>query len=446
MPALLIRHAHILTLDDALTEIDGDLLAIDGRIVAVGQVAPSLVPADARVVDARGGWLLPGFVQSHVHLCQTLFRGLADDMPLLEWLRQRVWPLEAAHRPDTLRTAVRLAAWELLRGGTTAVLTMETVHDTDAVIEAVVETGLRATIGKCMMDDARTPDMPARLREATRASIDESLALHRRWHGAAGGRVRVALAPRFAVSCTRDLLEEVGRISAQQGLLVHTHASENRDEVAYVRQTSGLANMAYLEAVGLASPRLCAAHCVWVDEAEQELMAGRGVKVLHCPGSNLKLGSGLAPVVELRRRGIGVSLGADGAAGNNRLDMFTEMRLAATLQAVRAGTGALTARDALWMATREGARALGLDAEIGSLEPGKCADLQVIDRDRAGLAPGGDAYSTIVYAAGPEHVRTVAVEGRVLVDDFRVQHLDEADVVAEARQAQRALLGRAGLL
>ncbi len=446
MSALLIRHARILTLDDALTEVDGDLLAIDGRIVAVGAVAPSLVPAEVRVVDARGGWLLPGFVQSHVHLCQTLFRGLADDMPLLEWLRQRVWPLEAAHRPDTLRTAVRLAAWELLRGGTTTVLTMETVHDTDAVIEAVVETGLRATIGKCMMDDARTPDMPGRLQEATRASIDESLALHRRWHGAAGGRVRVALAPRFAVSCTRDLLEEVGRLSAQQGVLVHTHASENRDEVAYVRQKSGLANMAYLEAVGLASPRLCAAHCVWVDEAEQDLMAGRGVKVLHCPGSNLKLGSGLAPVVELRRRGIGVSLGADGAACNNRLDMFTEMRLAATLQAVRAGAGALTARDALWMATREGARALGLDAEIGSLEPGKRADLQVIDRDRGGLAPGGDAWSTIVYAAGPEHVRTVAVDGRVLVDDFCVQHLDEAEVVAEARRAQRALLGRAGLL
>lgn len=446
MSALLIRHAHILTLNDAFDEVHGDLLAVDGRIVSVGAVDPAIVPDGAHVVDARGGWLLPGFVQTHVHLCQTLFRGLADDLPLLEWLRRRVWPLEAAHRPDTLRAAVRLAAWELLRGGTTTVLTMETVHDTDAVVEAVIDSGLRATVGKCMMDDAGTPDMPARLQEGTRASIDESLALYRRWHGAAGGRLRVALAPRFAVSCTRDLLEEVGRLSAREGILVHTHASENRDEVAYVREKSGFANMAYFEALGLASARLCAAHCIWVDEAEQDVMAARDVKVLHCPGSNLKLGSGLAPIVELRRRGIGVSLGADGAACNNRLDMFVEMRLAATLQAVRVGAGSLTARDALWMATREGARALGLDAEIGSLEPGKRADLQVVDADRAGLVPGGNPYSTLVYAAGPEHVRTVAVDGQVLVDEFRPVRLEEAEVVAGARRATRDLLSRAGLV
>lgn len=447
MAALLIRHAHILTLNDTMDELDGDLLAVDGRIVAVGRVDPASVPPGTRTIDARGGWLLPGFVQTHVHLCQTLFRGLADDLPLLAWLRQRVWPLEAAHRPDTLRAAARLAALELLRGGTTTVLTMETVHDTDAVVEAVIETGLRATIGKCMMDDPGTPDMPARLRETTRASLDESLALHRRWHGAAAGRVRVALAPRFAVSCTRDLLEEVAHLSAREGLLVHTHASENRDEVAYVREKSGgLNNMAWLERLGLASPRLCAAHCVWVDEAEQDVMAARDVKVLHCPGSNVKLGSGLAPIVELRRRGIGVSLGADGAACNNRLNMFDEMRLAATLQAVRAGAGSLTARDALWMATREGARALGLAQEIGSLEPGKRADLQVVDRDGAGLAPGGDACSLLVYAAGPEHVRTVVVDGTVLIDDFRPVFLEEDAVVREARGAARDLIGRAGLL
>lgn len=445
MAALLIRHAHVLTMNDAMDERHGDLLAIDGRIVAVGRVEASLVPPDAQVIDAGGGWLLPGFVQTHVHLCQTLFRGLADDLALLDWLRSRVWPLEAAHRPESLRAAARLASWELLRGGTTAVLTMETVHDTDAVADAVAATGLRATIGKCMMDDAATPDVPARLRETTRQAIDESLALHRRWHGGAGGRLRVALAPRFAVSCTRDLLEEVARVSRGEGILVHTHASENRDEVAYVREKSGLDNMAYLEQLGLASPRLCAAHCVWVDEAEQDVMAARGVKVLHCPGSNLKLGSGLAPVVEMRRRGIGVSLGADGAACNNRLNMFDEMRLAATLQAARVGPGSLTARDALWMATREGARALGLDEEIGSLEPGKRADLVLVDRDRPGLAPGGDPYSLLVYAAGPDDVRAVAVDGELLVNDFRPSRLDPGEVVASARQAARALVARAGL-
>ena len=350
----------------------------DGRIAAVGAVDES---GHDTVIDARGGYVLPGFVQTHVHLCQTLFRGFADDMPLLEWLKIRVWPMEAAHNAATLRASTRLAAAELLRTGTTSVLTMETVHDTDVVFETLAETGLRATVGKCMMDS--DSDVPRRLQEETRASIDESLALKKRWHGAANGRLRAAFAPRFAVSCSRELLEAVASLAQSEQALVHTHASENRDEVEFVqRMSGGLSNLEYLASTGLATPHLCTAHCVWVSDAEQALMAERDVKVLHCPGSNLKLGSGIAPIVEMRARGISVSLGADGAACNNRLDMFDEMRLAATLQAMRMAPGALPARDVVWMATREGARALGQEGEIGSIEPGKRADLILIDRTR----------------------------------------------------------------
>ena len=445
MPALLVRHATLVTMNDALEIVEGELFAADGRIVAVGRVDPSTVPPGTRTIDGHGALVVPGFIQTHVHLCQTLFRGLADDLPLLEWLRLRVWPLEAAHTPATLRAAARLAAAELLRSGTTSVLTMETVHDTDAVVEAVAETGLRATIGKCMMDATDNPNVPPRLREQTRASLDESVALHGRWHGTANGRIRVALAPRFAVSCSRDLLEEVGRISGSDGILVHTHASESRDEVAYVRGRTGLDNMVYLAATGLASPHLCAAHCVWVSEDEQAVMADRDVKVLHCPGSNLKLGSGLAPVVELARRGISVSLGADGAACNNRLSMFDEMRLAATVQAVRLGPGALPARDVVRMATREGARALGLGAELGSLEPGKRADFVVVDCESPHLAPGGDPYSLLVYAASAHDVRTVVVDGEVLVEQGRLTRLDAREVTETARRASRDLVARAGL-
>ena len=197
----------------------------------------------------------------------------------------------------------RLAAAELLLSGTTTVLTMETVHDTDVVFEALAEIGLRATVGKCMMDS--DDDVPARLREQTQASIDESVALRKRWDGAADGRLRAAFAPRFAVSCSRELLEAVAALSARERVLVHTHASESRDEVEVVRRLSGgLSNLEYLAATGLASDRLCAAHCVWVTETEQALLAERDVKVMHCPGSNLKLGSGIAPVVEMRARGI----------------------------------------------------------------------------------------------------------------------------------------------
>ena len=429
-------------MNDAFDIVEGDVSIRDGRIASVGPNAGDRFGAHDRTIDAGGGYVLPGFVQTHIHLCQTLFRGFADDLPLMDWLRRRVWPMEAAHTPDTLRSAARLGILELLSSGTTTVLTMETVHDTDVVFEVAAESGIRATIGKCLMDSAA--EAPARLQETAKSSLDESHALKERWHGAERGRLRAAYAPRFAVSCSRDLLEAVASLSEQSGVLVHTHASESRDEIAIVRELSGgLSNIEYLSSLNLASPRLCTAHCVWVDEREQRVLAEHDVKVMHCPSSNLKLGSGIAPVVEMRARGITVSLGADGAACNNHLDMFEEMRLAALLQATRHGPGVLTARDALSMATRGGARTLGLDSEIGSIETGKRADLIVIDRDRPHLLPGPDPYSTVVYAARAADVRTTIVDGEVLVDGFTPTRMDGAEIAAAARAAARELAARA---
>ena len=426
-------------MNDRLEIVEGDVSIRDGRIAAIGS---HITEKHDRTIEARGGYVLPGFVQTHIHLCQTLFRGYADDLRLMDWLRTRVWPMEAAHDERTLRIATRLAATELLSTGTTTVLTMETVHDTDVVFDEVAGSGLRATIGKCMMDGDAA--VPARLQERTQASIDESLAIHRRWNGAANGRLRAAFAPRFAVSCSRALLEAVGSLSGEHGMLVHTHASESRDEIAIVRQmTGGMNNLAYLASVHVASPRLCAAHCVWVDEGERRVLVDHGVKVMHCPSSNLKLGSGVAPVVEMRAEGVTVSLGADGAACNNRLDMFEEMRLAAVLQAMRKAPGALPARDVLWMATRSGAETLGLGDEIGSLETGKCADLIIVERDRPHLAPGPDAYSTLVYSGRGTDVRTTIVDGEILVDDFAPVRVDPAQLARDARTAAHDLAARA---
>jgi 5-methylthioadenosine/S-adenosylhomocysteine deaminase len=431
----LITNATIVTMNDALDIVEGSVSVRDGRIVSVGPVL------DARhdvTIDAGGDYLLPGFIQTHVHLCQTLFRGYADDMPLLEWLRTRVWPMEAAHTPRTLRASTRLAAAELLLSGTTTALTMETVHDTDVVFETLATMGMRAVVGKCMMDSDQ--QVPPRLQERTRASIDESVALRRRWDGQANGRLHAAFAPRFAVSCSRELLEAVADLSARDRVIVHTHASENRDEIEVVRRLSGgMSNLEYLADTGLATPHLCTAHCVWVSDGEQALLAERGVKVMHCPSSNLKLGSGLAPVTEMRARGISVSLGADGAACNNRLDMFEEMRLAATIQAVRKAPGALTARDALWMATREGARALGLEQEIGSIAAGKRADLILVGRRAVHQAPDPDPWSTLVYATRGSDVRLTMVDGEVLATDFALVHQDLSEIAAEARAAAAVL-------
>jgi 5-methylthioadenosine/S-adenosylhomocysteine deaminase len=441
LSTLLVRGGTILTMNDAFDVVDGAVSIRGGLIVAVGADADR--GTHDVVIDARGGYVLPGLIQTHIHLCQTLFRGYADDLPLLEWLRRRIWPMEAAHTRETLAASARLAAAELLLSGTTTALTMETVHDTASVFEALEDTGLRAVIGKCMMD-AQDSEVPARLREQTRQSIAESEALVRTWNGS--GRLRAAFAPRFAVSCTRELLESVAALSSSTGALVHTHASESRDEVEIVRRMTGRDNLEYLAAVGLATPRLCAAHCVWAGDAQQSLLAERDVKVLHCPSSNLKLGSGVAPVVELRARGVSVSLGADGAACNNRLDMFEEMRLAAVLQAMRVGPGALPARDALWMATREGARALGMTDQIGSLEPGKRADLIVIDRDRPHLATAPDPFSAVVYGATGADVRVTVVDGEPLVRDFSLVRLDRDAIVRDARIAAATVSARAAVV
>ena len=428
-------------MNDGMDVVSGSVSIRDGRIVSVG---PEPAVAHDVTIDAAGDYLLPGFIQTHIHLCQTLFRGYADDLRLLEWLRTRIWPMEAAHTPASLRAAARLACLELLRGGTTSILTMETVHDTDAVIEAVGETGIRATIAKCLMDET-TPGAPTRLREDGARGLDESLALMRRYAGSSNRRIRIALAPRFALSCSRSLLEAVAEASAREQLLVHTHASEQREEIALVRETTGAANIQYFADVGLVSPRLNVAHCVWVDEHERRLLAEGGVKVTHCPGSNLKLGSGVAPVPEMHAGGICVSLGADGAACNNHLDMFSEVRLAATLQAMRLGPGALPARTALWMATRNGARAMGLDTEVGSIEVGKKADLILVESQAAHLAPSPDPLSALVYAARATDVRLTMVDGHVLVRDGRAVALDAAEIARTARDEARRLAARAGL-
>jgi 5-methylthioadenosine/S-adenosylhomocysteine deaminase len=438
---LLIRSGTVLTMNDGLDVVSGPVVIDGTRVVQVGGEEPA--GADVRVIDASGCLVLPGFVQTHLHLCQTLFRGAADDLALLRWLRERIWPMEAALDEASLRASTWLAVAELLRSGTTSVLTMETVHDTDVVLDTLATSGLRAVVGKCLMDLGE--GAPSRLMQGVTPAMEEALGLHRRWHGAAGGRLQVALAPRFAVSCSRSLLDGVRDVSAQYDLRVHTHASEQQDEVALVRAMTGMGNLQYLAHTGLATPRLCAAHCVWLDDADDALLAERDVKVLHCPGSNLKLGSGIAPVTRLRQRGVTVSLGADGAACNNRLDMFDEMRLAATLQALTAGPGALPARDVVWMATRAGARTLGLEQLVGQVTPGFAADLIVVDLGQPHVAPSPDPYSALVYACRGTDVRATIVDGEMLVHGGTLTRMDGGAIAATARVEAKRLYSRAGL-
>jgi 5-methylthioadenosine/S-adenosylhomocysteine deaminase len=271
------------------------------------------------------------------------------------------------------------------------------------------------------------------LQEQTANSIAESIALLEEWHGKADGRIRYCFAPRFAVSCTRELLEQVAELARARGLMVHTHASENRRECELVQEETGLRNIAYLDSVGLTGRHVALAHCVHLSVDEIETLKTTGTNVVHCPSSNLKLASGIAPIAKLLDEGISVSLGADGAACNNRLDMFTEMRTAALLQKVFHGPEVLPANRVLRMATFDGATALGLDAEIGSIEVGKRADLSLVRLERLHTTPARDMVSALVYSAEADDVDTVLIDGRIVMRDRELLTINERETIQSAR-------------
>jgi 5-methylthioadenosine/S-adenosylhomocysteine deaminase len=438
--SILIKGGTLVTMDSADSTIQGDLLIKDGYIVSLGKVAET---ADT-VIDATNCVVLPGFIQTHIHLCQTLFRGAADDLSLIDWLKKRVWLMEAAHSSQSIAASARLGIAEMIKGGTTCALTMETVGHTNDVFRVVEESGFRATVGKCMMD--KGDEVPPALREQTRDSIEESVALLERWHGKDNGRLRYCFAPRFAISCTRQLLEEVAKLARERGVMIHTHASENRTECEIVETETGLLNVLYLDSVGLTGKDVVLAHCVHLSDKEVETLARTQTNVSHCPSSNLKLGSGIAPVKKLLESNVSVSLGADGAACNNRLDMLTEMRTATLLQKALHGPEVIPARQALRMATIDGAKALGLDSEIGSLEVGKKADLTLINLGEAHTTPKpADLASTIVYSAAASDVQTVVIDGRVVMKDRTLQTLNEAKLIVDADVEMKSLINRAGL-
>lgn len=436
-----ITNGCVLTMDDDLGVIaDGEVQFTDKTITYVGprSTAPDL-PGPA--IDAQGGLICPGFVQAHTHLCQTLFRNQADDLELLDWLRLRIWPLEAAHDKTSIATSAELGIGELLRSGTTAILDMGTVNHTDVLFDVALRTGIRATIGKCHMDvDA---GQPRALLEETSVSIESARALCEDWHNETAGRLRYAFAPRFAISCSEELLRAVGAMAHSYDTQLHTHASENTEECRIIVEQTGCTNVDYFRGLDLCDHRLVLAHCVHVTGDEMATMAKGGVNVTHCPSSNLKLASGIAPVPEMLAHGINVALGADGAACNNNLDMMTEMRLAALLHKPKSGPTSMPAKTVCHMATVAGARALGLHDVIGRLKPGMAADVIVISGSELRCLPAGDPYAQLVYASQSHQVRHVFVAGIWVVQDGQLVSIDAKRLSRVANEQLKALRSRA---
>lgn len=443
----LIRTSAVISMDSARRVVAGGGILVNGNVIESvldRKQLEALRDFHGETVEAGNLVALPGFVQTHIHLCQTLFRGLADDLELLDWLKLRIMPFEAAHSASSMRVSAMLGLAELIRSGTTTIMDMGSMNHEEEVIRAVDESGMRAFVGKAMMD---LNDLHPPLRESTRDALASTLRYAEYAHGSADGRIKYAVAPRYILSCTDGLLKEAYEMTKNfPGMLFHTHASENRNEIAAVRRRCNMDNIEYFGELDILHDNTCLAHCIWVTEKEEQLMKERRVKVLHCPSSNLKLGSGVARIPGFLGGGITVSLGADGAPCNNRLDMFEEMRLAALLQKPVHGPTSMPASTVLEMATLGGAQTLGLAAEIGSLEAGKKADMILLDLSRpwtpVEAKSESDLYSSIVYSCTPENVHSVMIDGRWVYRNYAHTTLNEQSTTQQAKSELRALLGR----
>lgn len=432
MEKILIKNGRIVTMNTERKIIKGDILIEKDRFKAV---APHLGIEDARVIDAEGKVVIPGLIQTHIHLTQTLYRGQADDLELLDWLKERVWPLEGAHTFESNYISAKLGIAELIKGGTTSIIDMGTVNHTDAIFEAIDESGFRGIAGKCMMDYGQ--GIPATLMEDTKSSIEESVRLLKKWHGRRNNRIQYAFAPRFVISCTEELLIKVKDLSREYGVMIHTHASENRGEIQIVQKDRGMRNVVYLHHLGLTGKNLILAHCIWLEEEEMKILAETETAIAHCPNSNLKLASGIAKIPELIEMGAVVSLAADGAPCNNNLDAFQEMRSAALIQKARLlSPTVMPAQQVFELATIGGAKAMGMEKELGSIEAGKKADLAIVNLDKLHSCPNQevDVISQLVYSTHASDVETTIIDGKVVMENQRLTTLNEKDILREANR------------
>lgn len=441
--SILIKGGTLVTMNPEREIVLGDILIEGDKISQLGNIDIDEVE---KVINVHGMLVIPGLIQSHVHLCQTLFRGMANDLELLDWLNLRIFPLESAHDEESLYYSAMLGCAELLRGGTTSIIDMATVNYTDSVFTAAERAGIRYLGGKCMMDHGNKGALA--LVEDTSSSIQESVDLLQRWDDKANGRLRYAFCPRFVPSCSHELLKEIQALSVLHGVPVHTHASENRAEIELVESERAMRNIVYLDQLGLCNERLILAHCIHLSDDEKRILAASGANVAHCPSSNLKLASGIAPVPELINLGANVSLGADGAPCNDNLSMFMEMRLAALIQKPLHGATSMPAHKVFEMATLGGARAIGMENELGSLEIGKKADIVIVDLNKWHTWPvqGSDIYGQLVYQVQTQDVYCTIVDGQIIMLADELLTIPEKEVKGKSAESLRRLCLRAGLM
>ncbi|MBI4813829.1 MAG: amidohydrolase family protein [Methanobacterium sp.] len=408
----------------------GSVLIEDDKIVDITRNSNN--GAD-EIIDGEGKFLIPGLVNTHTHLSMSLMRGLADDLPLDVWLNHHIWPVEAHLEGEHCYAGALLSALEMIKSGTTTCNDM--YFFMDDVARAVDEAGMRGLLCHGMIDLFDE--------EKRKAEYKETLRIIEKCHNTADGRIQVALGPHTPYTCSPELLNWVRKKADEKGLRIHIHVSETEKEVEDSLNDRLKRPFEYLEDIKFLGPDVTAAHSVWLSGAEIALIKDKNVKISHNPLSNMKLASGISPVSDLLANGVCVSLGTDGAASNNNLDLFQEMKTSSLLQKVRKlDPTVLPAGNVLEMATINGATALGMEKEIGTIEVGKKADLVLADMKAPHLTPYRNPVSHLVYSAEGSDVNTVICNGQILMREREVLVLDEVEVMAMAEIAAEDLLSR----
>ncbi len=428
---ILIKGGHIITMDSQRHVLDRGSVVIDGgRIVSVGKEVK--VRADT-VIDARGKAVLPGLINAHTHLSMTLLRGVADDMELDSWLKTKIWPIEKHLRAEDCYVGALLGCLEMIKSGTTC-FADQYLHMED-VARAVEKSGIRGVLSYGIIEQGDP--------KKRKSEIQAGEKLVKNYHGKANGRILTMFGPHASYTCSPECLVQVKELAKKYKVGVHIHIAESKWEVGEIIKKYGKRPVEHLDAIGFLGPEVLAAHCVQLTGQEIRILHDRGVKPVHNPVSNMKIACGVSPVPEMLAAGIPVALGTDGAASNNALDMFSEMKFAALLNKVdKFNPTIMPAQSVLEMATINGARALGLDGSLGSIEVGKKADLILVDLRKPHLTPINNVISHLVYSATGSDVDTVIVDGKVIMQGRRVLKFEEDKVLKEAQKAADDLLAR----
>lgn len=446
MVNLLLEHVDLITMDPALGIIEDGFLAVNnGKIESVGKMQdllPGQFPAYQRISGPKHSKrfvAVPGFVQTHVHTSQALGRGLADDVDLITWTRKRIWPYEAALTEEDVYVSALLSTAEMLKSGTTT-FCEASGEMPDAIGQAVIDSGMRATLTLSTMD--LPGEIPAVLQMNTEQAIERNLALVERWQGR-HPRLKACFNILNLFLSSEELWRTFTGLAKEKGVFIQTHLAESVDEVAFIKEKSGKSPVRYLDDLGALGPHLLAAHVVHVDENDLDILQERDVRVLHCPAAGLRI-AGIAKLSEMLNRGILVSLGTNSPPCSNRMSMLDEMWLAGIMHnAVEQNPEAVPAKTVLEMATVNGAKTLGMEKEIGSLTVGKRADIAILDFNKLCTTPTHDLLSTLVYQANNAVVHTVLVGGEVLVKGGELTTIKEEWLISEAERRAKEIVKRA---